>query len=95
MDSSSAWKIWVVVDVRGAELLRFLLGDGLFRLVDGDAGLLRSFAGSFLLLLGHLFEDRDLVRSQLANGEEFFYDDALRDDGLELVVDEINRVDFS
>ena len=51
-------------------------------------------AGSFLLLLGHLFGDGDLVRAELADGQELFDDDALRDDGFELVVDDVDGVDL-
>ena len=48
----------------------------------------------FLLLFCHLLGSGDLVRAQLADGKQLFDDDALGDDGFELVVDEVDGVDL-
>ena len=63
--------------------------------LSADAGRCCGVASGFLLLFGHLFGRGDLVRAELADGKQLFDDDALRDDRLELVVDEVDRVDLA
>ena len=53
-----------------------------------------AWAAASLLLFGHLLGDGDLVRAQLADGQQLFDDDALGDDGFELVVDDVDGVDL-
>ena len=61
---------------------------------QADAGSLRRMSGGFLLLLGHLLGHGNLVRTELADRKQLFDDDTLRDDRLELVVDDIDGVDL-
>ena len=48
----------------------------------------------FLLLFGHLLGRSDLGRAELADGKQFFNHDALGNNRLELVINQVDRVDL-
>ena len=66
-----------VVHLSGAELLGFGFDDRFLGNGKTDACGLGRVTGCFLLLLGHLLGDGDLVRAEFADGQKFFDDDAL------------------
>ena len=53
-----------------------------------------ALAAASRCFFSHLFGGSDVLGAELADGEELFGDDALLDDGLELVVDEVDGVDL-
>src|ERR1700744_3783700 len=78
-----------VVNLSRSEALGLLLDHTLFGLIDRYAGGLSRLRGGLSLFLSHLLRRGNLVCSELADRKQLLNNDALRDDRLELVVDEI------
>ena len=53
-----------------------------------------AWAAASCCFWGISLGDGDLVRAEFADGQELFDDDALRDDGFELVVYDVDGVDL-
>src|SRR6516225_2128078 len=93
-EDSAGILVEYVIDIGRTELRGLGIKRRLFGSKRTDAGCYRGLCRSLFLLFGHLLQYGGFMRTQLADGQQLLNDNVLRDDGLELVINDVDGIDL-